>query len=186
MYDIIEKLKREIEGFKDDPEWENVGRVVEVGDGIVKLTGLKNAVSQELLMIETKEGPRRAVALNLEEGAIGALVLDDYIAIEAGATVRGTGDVLALDVSPEMVGRVVDALGNPLDGKGPIIAPSRGGSASGRRMTLENNAPSVLERESVSVPLHTGIKSIDAMIPIGRGQRELIIGDRQQEKPPSP
>ncbi len=177
-YDIIEKLKREIEGFKDDARWEKIGRVIEVGDGIIKLTGLREAVSQELLIIETDKGVRRALALNLEEETIGALVLDDPLPIKTGDTVKGTGDVLSIEVGPEMIGRVVDPLGNPLDGKGPIFKTE----AKTQRNRLENNAPSVLEREPVNTPLHTGIKSIDAMIPIGRGQRELIIGDRQTGK----
>ncbi len=176
-YEIIEKLKKEIEGFKDKPEWEEVGRVIEVGDGIVKLSGLRKALSQELLNIETQDGERRAVALNLEEETIGALVLDDYLSIKSGDTVRGTGAVLSLEVGEEMVGRIVDPLGNPLDGKGAIFVKGKA-----VRYNLENKAPSVLDREGVNTPLHTGVKSIDSMIPIGRGQRELIIGDRQTGK----
>jgi F-type H+-transporting ATPase subunit alpha len=186
-YEIIEKLKREIEGFKDQPEWEEIGRVIEVGDGIVKISGLRQALSQELLSIETNAGERRAVALNLEEETIGALVLDDYLSIKSNDIVRGTGTVLSLEVGEEMIGRVVDPLGNPLDGKGPIFneqSPEKSESHPGarKRYTLENKAPSVLDREPVNTPLHTGIKSIDSMIPIGRGQRELIIGDRQTGK----
>ena len=176
-YEIIEKLKREIADYKDKTDWEAVGRIIEVGDGIVKLTGLKQAASQELLTIETHAGPRRAVALNLEEETIGALVLDDYLEIKSGDTVKGTGQVLSLQVGKEMVGRVIDPLGNPLDGKGPIFK-----NQEQTRYPLENRAPSVLEREGVNTPLHTGLKSIDSMIPIGRGQRELIIGDRQTGK----
>lgn len=176
-YDIIEKLKKEISGLKDDPKWESIGRVVEVGDGIVKLSGLRNTLSQELLTIESSEGPRRAVALNLEEETIGALVLDDYLSIKSGDTVKGSGKVLSIEVGDEMIGRVVDPLGQPLDGKGPIFSQK-----APARYNLENDAPSVLEREGVNTPLHTGIKGIDAMIPIGRGQRELIIGDRQTGK----
>jgi len=176
-YDIIEKLKKEIEGFKDSSKWEDVGRVTEVGDGIVKLVGLPHAVSQEVLVIETKDGPRRALALNLEEDVIGALVLDDYLSVGSGDTVRGTGSVLSLDVSPALVGRVIDPLGNLLDGKGDVVH-----GEDMARYPLENNAPSVVDRESVNAPLHTGVKSIDAMIPIGRGQRELLIGDRQTGK----
>jgi F-type H+/Na+-transporting ATPase subunit alpha len=177
-YELIEKLKKEIEGFKDDPKWEEVGRVIEVGDGIVKIAGLKKTLSQELLVIETSDGPRRALALNLEEETVGALVLDDYVAIRAGDTAKGTGEVLALEVGEAVVGRVIDPLGNPLDGKGPIYEKG----AKTARYTLENNAPSVLDRDPVNTPLHTGIKAVDAMIPIGRGQRELIIGDRQTGK----
>ncbi len=176
-YDIIEKLKKEIEGYKDETEWEEVGKVIEVGDGIVKIIGLPKTLSQEILTIETKEGKCRAVTLNLEEGAIGALVIDDYSAVKAGDLVKSTGQVLSLEVGPELIGRVIDPLGNPLDDQG---APQK--SNSTKRYFLENRAPSVLDREPVSTPLHTGIKAIDSMIPIGRGQRELIIGDRQTGK----
>ena len=180
-YEIIEKLKREIEGFKDKTEWETIGRVIEVSDGIVKISGLKNVVSQELLTIETAASERRALALNLEEETIGALVLDEYSDIKSGDLVKGTGKVLSIEVSPEIVGRVVDPLGNSLDGKGPIFINPEKHDKSQRRF-LENQAPSVLDREPVNTPLHTGIKAIDSMIPIGRGQRELIIGDRQTGK----
>ncbi len=172
--DIIEKLKRDIEGYKEKPVWAEVGRIIEVGDGIVKITGLRNAVSQEIIMVETRHGERAALALNLEEESIGALVLGDYLAIEMGDTVRRTGEVLSIPVGDEMIGRVVDPLGEPLDGQGPIFKDVK----KAQRNTLENRAPSVLEREGVNTPVHTGIKAIDAMIPIGRGQRELIIGDR--------
>jgi F-type H+-transporting ATPase subunit alpha len=177
-YDIIEKLKREIAGFKDDSRWEDIGRVIEVGDGIVKLSGLRKALSQELLTIETSAGERRALALNLEEETVGALVLDDYLSIKSGDAVRGTGQVLSLSVGRELIGRVIDPLGNPLDGKGDPFAKAKNPT----RYPVENNAPSALEREPVNTPIQTGIKSIDAMIPIGRGQRELIIGDRQTGK----
>jgi F-type H+-transporting ATPase subunit alpha len=183
-HEIIEKLKKEIEGFNDKPEWESVGRVTEVGDGIVKFTGLRTAMSQELLTIETVEGPRRAVALNLEEETVGALLLDDAGAVKAGDTVKGTGDVLSIEVGPAMVGRVIDPLGTPLDGKGPIFATGDKGHATreSTRYLLENKAPGVLDREPVDTPLHTGLLAVDSMIPIGRGQRELIIGDRQTGK----
>ena len=120
-YEIIEKLKREIEGYKENPEWAEVGRVIEVGDGIVKILGLRNAVSQEILIIETVHGERSALALNLEEESVGALVLGDYLAIEVGDTVKRTGEVLSVAVGDELVGRVVDPLGEPQDGKGPIF-----------------------------------------------------------------
>ena len=177
-YDIIEKLKKEIEGFKDDAKWEEVGKVTEVGDGIVKLTGLPKTLSQEILEIQTDKGPRHALALNLEEDSIGALVLDEYLDIKSGDAVKNTGNVLSIEVGDEIVGRVVDPLGNPLDGKGEVFAKG----AKPVRYPLENKAPGVLERQPVDTPLHTGIKSIDSMIPIGRGQRELIIGDRQTGK----
>ncbi len=176
-YEIIEKLKKEIEGYKEDAKWEKVGRVIEVADGIVKISGLKEALSQEILTIETHGGERRAVAINLEEETIGALVVDDYTSIKTGDTVKGTGKILSLEVGPELKGRVIDPLGNPLDGRGVIFSKP----ASGRYF-LERKAPSVLDREPVNTPLHTGLKAIDSMIPIGRGQRELIIGDRQTGK----
>lgn len=177
-YDIIKKLKKEIEGYKDSARWEDVGRVIEVGDGIVKISGLSGALSQELLSIETSEGARRAVASNLEEDTIGALILDDAMAVKAGDTVKGVGQVLSLEVGLELLGRVIDPLGNPLDGQGAVF----GKNFSSKRYGMENRAPSVLEREPVDTPLHTGIKAVDSMIPIGRGQRELIIGDRQTGK----
>jgi len=177
-YEIIEKLKKEIEGYKEKPEWEEIGHVTEVGDGIVKILGLKNVLSQELLSIETSAGERKALALNLEEDSIGALVLDDYLSIKSGDIVKKTNNLLSIEVGPEMVGRVVDSLGNPLDGLGDIFL-EKGEKA---RREMEYGAPSVLERESVNTPLHTGLKAIDSMIPIGRGQRELIIGDRQTGK----
>ncbi len=175
-YEIIEKLKKEIEGYKDDPKWEEIGRVTEVGDGIVKIIGLKNVLSQELLSIETGGGEKKALALNLEEDSVGALVVDDYLSIKSGDLAKKTGNLLSIEVGPEMIGRVVDPLGNSLDGQGAI--PHK----NAQRRELEYSAPSVLERQSVSTPLHTGIKAIDSMIPIGRGQRELIIGDRQTGK----
>jgi F-type H+-transporting ATPase subunit alpha len=177
-YEIIEKLKRDIEGYKEKPEWQEVGRVIEVGDGIVKILGLRNAVSQEVLIIETKHGERPALALNLEEESIGALVLGDFLAISVGDTVRRTGDVLSIPVGDELIGRVIDPLGVPQDGQGPLFKEG----VKIQRNPLEARAPSILERESVNTPVHTGIKAIDALIPIGRGQRELIIGDRQVGK----
>lgn len=173
-YEIIEKLKREIEGYKEKPEWAEVGRVIEVGDGIVKILGLRNAVSQEILMIESSKGDRAALALNLEEESVGALVLGDYLSIEVGNSVRRTGEVLSIPVGDELIGRVIDPLGEPVDGLGDIF--KKGSKV--QRNNLEAGAPNVLERGSVNTPVHTGIKAIDAMIPIGRGQRELIIGDR--------
>ncbi|MGC9599521.1 MAG: F0F1 ATP synthase subunit alpha [Minisyncoccia bacterium] len=177
-YEIIEKLKREIEGYKEKLEWQEIGRVIEVGDGIVKILGLRNAVSQEILAIETTQGTRAALALNLEEESIGALVLDDFLTIEVGDTVKRTGQVLSIEVGEELIGRVVNPLGVPLDGRGPVFKTN----AKPQRNPLEGHSPSVLERESVNTPLHTGLKAIDSMIPIGRGQRELIIGDRQVGK----
>ncbi len=177
-YEIIEKLKKEIEGYKEKPEWAEVGRVIEVGDGIVKILGLRNAVSQEVLIIETVHGERPALALSLEEESIGGLVLGDFLSVAVGDTVRRTGDILSIPVGDDLIGRVVDPLGEPQDGLGPIFKPG----VKIQRNSLEARAPGILERESVNTPLHTGIKAIDALIPIGRGQRELIIGDRQSGK----
>ncbi len=177
-YDIIEKLKREIEGYKEKPEWQEVGRVIEVGDGIVKILGLRNAVSQEIIIIESSKGDRAALALNLEEESIGALVLGDFLSIEVGDTVRRTGEILSIAVGDGLLGRVVDPLGAPIDGLGDLFKKGE----TPQRNPLEARAPSILEREGVNTPLHTGIKAIDALIPIGRGQRELIIGDRQVGK----
>ncbi len=177
-YEIIEKLKQEIAGYRDNPEWAEIGRVIEVGDGIIKVVGLRNAVSQEILTVVTKKGERTALALSLEEGSIGALVIDDFLPIEVGDTVKRTGNVLSVPVGEELIGRVIDPLGVPQDGLGDIFPKGK----TPQRNPLEAPAPSVLERESVNTPLHTGIKAIDAIIPIGRGQRELIIGDRQTGK----
>jgi F-type H+-transporting ATPase subunit alpha len=177
-YEIIEKLKRDIEGYKEKPEWNEVGRIIEVGDGIVKILGLRNAVSQEVLIIETVHGERPALALNLEEESIGGLVLGDFLSVAMGDTVRRTGDVLSIEVGDELIGRVVDPLGAPQDGLGPIFKDRKSGGKEPQRNTLEKRAPGILEREGVNTPVQTGIKAIDALIPIGRGQRELIIGDR--------
>ncbi|MEK7173471.1 MAG: F0F1 ATP synthase subunit alpha [Patescibacteria group bacterium] len=182
-YEIIEKLKREIAGYEDDVRWQDSGEVIEVSDGICKISGLRNAVSQELLRIEAASGGERmALALNLENETIGALVLGEFKGIQSGDTVRSTGQVLSLEVGPEIAGRVVDPLGNPLDGKGPIFSAKETAGSVKNRVPLEQIAPSVVDRESVNKPLHTGIKAIDSMVPIGRGQRELIIGDRQTGK----
>jgi len=183
-YEIIEKLKKDIEGYKEKPEWNEVGRVIETGDGIVKILGLRNAVSQEVLIIETVHGERPALALSLEEESIGGLVLGDALSVAVGDTVRRTGDVLSIPVGDEMIGRVVDPLGEPLDGLGPIWKTSEPGKPGGpaQRNPLEQRAPGILEREGVNTPVHTGLKAIDALIPIGRGQRELIIGDRSVGK----
>ncbi len=177
-HEILEKLKKQIEGYKDNPEWEEIGQVIEVGDGIVKISGLKNVQSQEVLIIETSTKKINAVALNLEEDAVGALVLGEGSLVKAGQTVKRTKTLLSIAVGDQLLGRVIDPLGNPLDGKGPIFSEKEKPQFN----FLENEAPNVLARESVNQPLHTGIKAIDAMIPIGRGQRELIIGDRQTGK----
>ncbi|MCX6808909.1 MAG: F0F1 ATP synthase subunit alpha, partial [Candidatus Berkelbacteria bacterium] len=167
---LIEELKKEILDFDASIKEESAGEVAEIGDGIAKIYGLKDAKSGELLSIETKSGDVAAMALNLEESSIGAIVLGDYKAVEAGSKVKCTGNVAKIDVGDSIIGRVVDPLGVPLDGKGVI--------KTSKAMPIEKVAPGVITRQGVTVPLQTGIKAIDALIPIGRGQRELIIGDR--------
>lgn len=173
-YDIIEKLKKEIEGFKHDTELENVGVVIETSDGIAKISGLSNTLSQEILIIETESGDVPCLASNLEESSIGSIILGNFEKVKIGHRVRQTGQVLSVKVNEEIIGRVVDPLGQPLDAKGVIFKDDK----KAENYPLEKTAPSVIDRESVRVPVHTGIKAIDSMIPIGRGQRELIIGDR--------
>jgi len=157
---------------------EPVGRVVEVGDGIAKVSGLSNAQSQERLVFETSKGTVDGIALNLEEDLVGVVVLGHDGDIKEGDLVKSTGEVLSIRVSESMIGRVVDPLGRPVDGRGPIFKDD----SEGKMMLIEQKAPGVLDRESVNTPIHTGIKAIDSMIPVGRGQRELIIGDRQTGK----
>src|SRR3989338_812677 len=132
-YEIIEKLKKEIEGYKDEEKWEEIGKVIEVSDGIVKISGLGKTLSQEILSIETSVGAVQAVALNLEEETIGALVLGEYQHIKSGDIARNTGQVLSIEVGPELTGRVIDPLGNPSDGKGPVFSgkPAQKSSAQG-------------------------------------------------------
>lgn len=176
--DLLEKLKREIEGFKEEPEFESVGIVQEAGDGIVRISGLSKALSQELLTIETKDAKVPALAFNLEETLIGAVVLGPAESVKSGDRARQTGKVLSIKVGPELMGRVLSPVGEPLDGKGVLFSKPESVSDC----FLEKPAPSVVDREPVNTPLHTGLKAIDSMIPIGRGQRELIIGDRQTGK----
>src|SRR3989344_3863525 len=182
-YEIVEKLKREIAVYNDDTKFESVGFVVEAADGIARISGLRKALSQELLAIETKAGVVPAIAFNLEEEFIGAVLLGESASVGAGDRVKGTGKVLSIQVGDELLGRIVSPLGEPEDGKGPIFnlepkVPSGTLGSKSVFYTLERPSPGVLEREHVATPLHTGIKAVDSMIPIGRGQRELIIGDR--------
>jgi F-type H+-transporting ATPase subunit alpha len=158
----------------DNSEFEQAGVVTKNSDGIVWVYGLSNCGFSDVLEISTDNGKARAFALNLNEDEIGAVLLDSDKDVKAGARVTLTGKTLEVPVGPELVGRVVDPLGRPLDGKGPINAKATG--------TIERNAPGVMDRKSVHEPLATGVIAIDTMIPIGRGQRELIIGDRQTGK----
>ncbi len=177
-YEIIEKLKKEIKGANTEDQFREVGMVTEWGDGIAKVSGLTGALSQELLYVETIGGDIPALVFNLEENFIGAIILADAASLKVGDRVKKTGQVMSLPVGDEIVGRVIDSLGNPQDGKGALYSDQ----SKTKNYLLEKIAPSVVMRESVRTPLHTGIKAIDAMIPIGRGQRELIIGDRQTGK----
>jgi len=168
---IIEQLKKQIGEFSTSTDVEQVGTVIEVGDGIARVSGLANIMASE--MVEFANG-ETGVALNLEEDRVGIMVLGDYLHIKEGDTVKATGKILSIPVADSMIGRVIDPLGNPVDGKGDIVADAY--------YPVEKIAPGVITRKSVHQPVQTGIKAIDAMIPIGRGQRELIIGDRQTGK----
>ncbi|TDC63261.1 F0F1 ATP synthase subunit alpha [Actinomadura sp. GC306] len=170
--EIRNALERFVQSYEPEAAArEEVGTVVDSGDGIAHIEGLPSAMANEL--VEFEDGTR-GLALNLDVREIGAVVLGDFSKIEEGQKARRTGEVLSVPVGDGFLGRVVDALGNPLDGKGPIETTER--------RALELQAPTVVQRQSVSEPLQTGIKAIDAMTPIGRGQRQLIIGDRQTGK----
>ncbi|MBI3442194.1 MAG: F0F1 ATP synthase subunit alpha [Candidatus Sungbacteria bacterium] len=180
---IVELLKSEIENYKREIKLEKVGHVLEVGDGIAKVSGLSGVASQEMLEFATSDGPVIGIAFNLEEDMVGAILLGDYLKVKEGDAIKPLGRVLSVRVGDEMIGRVMDPLGNPQDERGPLF-PAEGESEKEKPVfyPIERLAPSVTMRESVNTPLHTGIKAIDAIIPIGRGQRELIIGDRQLGK----
>jgi F-type H+-transporting ATPase subunit alpha len=169
--DIAAAIKKNLEGIDSDVEARIVGRVAEVGDGIARVSGLPDAAVNELL--EFEDGSV-GLALNLDEDSIGAVVLGDTSAIEEGQTVKSTGRILSVPVGDGVLGRVVNALGEPVDGAGPLVGTQL------RRMEIQ--APGIMGRKPVHQPLQTGIKAIDAMTPIGRGQRELIIGDRKTGK----
>ena len=169
--EITSIIKSEIEGFEGGLEVEETGQVLEIGDGIARIYGLSKCMSGELL--EFANGTM-GMALNLEEDNVGAVLMGEYFDIREGDTVKRTGRVISVPVGEEMLGRVVTPLGIPIDGKGPIKAA--------KYRPLESPAPGIIARQPVKEPLQTGIKAIDAMIPIGRGQRELIIGDRSTGK----
>ncbi len=170
--EIGDILRQQIAGFEQDMTVTNVGTVVEVGDGIARVYGLSQVMASELVEF-TKTGTL-GLAFNLEEDSVGVIIMGEYTSIEEGDEVRATGRIASVPVGPALVGRVVNALGQPIDGKGPI--------ATSETRPIERIAPGVILRQDVDTALQTGIKSIDAMIPIGRGQRELIIGDRQTGK----
>lgn len=169
--EISDIIKQRIEQLDVTSEAQNEGTIVSVSDGIVRIHGLGDVQSGEMIEFP---GGLYGFTLNLERDSVGAVVLGDYKKLTEGDTVKCTGRILEVPIGPELLGRVVDALGNPIDGKGPIDAKLRA--------PVEKVAPGVIERQSVDQPVQTGLKAVDAMIPVGRGQRELIIGDRQTGK----
>lgn len=172
--EITSVIKQEIEQFATELEISEVGRVVEVGDGIARIYGLSRAMAGELLEFDTRQGPIMGQAMNLELDTVGAVIYGNYLHVREGDTVKSTGRLLEVPVGDEMLGRVVDPLGRPLDG-GPAIN-------TGKTRKLDIVAPGIAARQPVKEPLQTGIKAVDSMIPIGRGQRELVIGDRKTGK----
>jgi len=171
--EVTSILEKEIEEFSQDSGMQSVGTVLSVGDGVARVYGLDDCVMNELLEFE---GGVRGVALNLEEDNVGCVLLGSATEVKEGQQVKGTGRIISVPTGDKLLGRVVNALGDPVDGKGPL------GTSDADLRPIEQDAPSVVERQPVDQPLQTGIKAIDAMIPIGRGQRELIIGDRQTGK----
>ena len=169
--DISKIIKDQIKNYASKTQQDEIGYVIQVGDGIAKVHGLEKCKSNELLRFENDS---YGMALNLEESCVSVVMLGTDVGISEGSLVKRTGQVVSVPVGEKLIGRVVDALGQPIDGRGPIDAKEM--------RPIERNAPGIIERKSVSVPLQTGIKAIDSMIPIGRGQRELIIGDRQTGK----
>ena len=171
--EVTSILSKEIESFGGESQMQSVGTVLTVGDGVARINGLDDCMMNELLEFP---GGVRGVALNLEEDNVGCVLLGDAAKVREGDTVRGTGRIISVPTGHQLLGRVVNALGIPVDGKGPL------GTSESDLRPIEQPAPSVVERQPVTEPLQTGIKAIDAMIPIGRGQRELVIGDRQTGK----
>lgn len=171
---IVEQIKERLTAFTPSVKEKTVGRVLRVSDGIASVSGLSTIQMSEMVQVKTKEGTVAGVALNLEEDMVGVALLGDFEAVTEGAEVEASGRILEVPVGEAMIGRVVNPLGEPLDGKGVI--------KTNLFYPVEKIAPGVITRQSVHEPLQTGIKAIDAMIPIGRGQRELIIGDRQLGK----
>jgi len=169
--EVVSVLEAEIQNFEAQVDVRDVGRVLEVGDGIARIYGLSGVMAGEMVQFPNNV---YGLAFNLEEHSVGAIILGDYLSIREGDEVRSTGRLLSVPVGDAVIGRVIDPLGNPLDGKGPIVTD--------QRRPVETVAPGVAERQPVCEPLQTGIKAIDSMTPIGRGQRELIIGDRKTGK----
>lgn len=171
---ILEQLKKQIQGADLSAQKKKVGTVVEVGDGIARITGLDDVMMNEMIKFSKGDKELYGVALNLEQGAVGAMIIGESDAVREGDQVEATGRILSVPVTEKMIGRVIDPIGQPVDGEGQI--------ESDKFYPIEKIAPGVMTRQSVNQPLQTGVKAIDAMIPIGRGQRELIIGDRQTGK----
>ncbi|MDE2712947.1 MAG: F0F1 ATP synthase subunit alpha [Verrucomicrobiota bacterium] len=171
MSNLLQDIEAQITGAKTDVARENVGVVREIGDGVAKIEGLTGAMMNEMLDFG---GGVMGLALNLEETEVGAVILGDHTGIAEGDEVKTTGNLLSVPVGKALLGRVVDALGRPIDGKGDIAAEAN--------YPVEKIAPGIIKRKSVSQPMQTGVMAVDAMIPIGRGQRELVIGDRQTGK----
>ncbi|MHB1405921.1 MAG: F0F1 ATP synthase subunit alpha, partial [Desulfitobacteriaceae bacterium] len=169
--EISSIIKQQIERYKDTMEVVDVGTVIQVGDGIARIYGLEKAMAGELLEFP---GGVYGMAMNLEEDNIGCVILGSFREIKEGDQVKRTGRIVEVPVGEALIGRVVNSLGQPIDGKGEIKAD--------KFRPIESMAPGVVARKSVHEPLQTGLKSIDSMVPIGRGQRELIIGDRQTGK----
>jgi F-type H+-transporting ATPase subunit alpha len=169
--EVSEVIKKRIGSFDTSSETRTEGTIVSVKDGIIKIYGLDDVMQGEMLSFENGTF---GMALNLERDAVGAVVLGDYLGLVEGQTVKSTGKILEVPVGPELLGRVVDALGNPIDEAGPLNTTQTD--------PIEKIAPGVIWRQGVDQPVQTGLKAIDAMVPIGRGQRELIIGDRQTGK----
>ena len=172
--EIASVIQQEIEQFESRIDVREVGRVIEVGDGIARVYGLSGVMAGEMVEFSSSAGAVNGLAFNLEENSVGVIILGDYLSINEGDEVRSTGKLLSVPVGDAVLGRVIDPLGNPLDGGGPI--------ATTERRMVESLAPGVAGRQPVRVPLQTGIKAIDSMTPIGRGQRELVIGDRKTGK----
>ena len=169
--EISELIKKRIENFDSKEDASDVGTVIALTDGIARIHGLSDVQYGEMIEFP---GDTFGLALNLEQDSVGAVILGDYKKISEGDSVKTTGKILEVPVGESLLGRVVDSLGNPIDGKGPI--------KSAHSSPIEKVAPGVIDRKSVDQPVQTGLKSIDSMVPIGRGQRELIIGDRQTGK----
>ena len=170
--EIASIIEQQISGFGRQTDTRQTGKVLEVGDGIARVYGLSSVMAGEL--VDFPDAGVKGLAFNLEENSVSVIILGNYLQVREGAEARTTGQLLSIKVGPEMIGRVVDPLGNPIDGKGPIN--------TSRTRLVESPAPGIVDRQPVKQPLQTGIKAIDAMTPIGKGQRELIIGDRKTGK----